>query len=311
MSTHLVLDFSTSDYIATGALIVSIISAVYAKRQSRSADFASHNSYRAHLAEHHQVYRQALRESRQANRGHLNSLAELAGSTLTEIVELVDRFDTQRSPGTSERPLRHVLLECAEMVFYAFKGQLAWQTGLNISMRIYRVSQIEFDLDPAEKNLLGSNFRQVFEQQHLDSPNVYQEIMLAHDPYFCSLVTQLRTRIDHSRFPEWTSSVQQKLAPFAVLHESKSSILKAAAESLEEVIDEGHTQHFPLPESPSLYASLRRQKTILDTLSYLNIPQISKADAHHYSNYASIGVAICATMLVVINSRDWGWGQWE
>ncbi|MCQ9617050.1 hypothetical protein L1889_10330 [Paenalcaligenes niemegkensis] len=300
-------DFLISDYMAMGALIVSIISAAYTKSQSRSAALSRHNDYRAHLAEHHQIYLEALRASRQAHKANLTELANLARSTLSEIVEFVDNFDIQRSSGTWQRPLRHVLHECAEIVFYALKGQLAWQSGLNISSRLYQISRVEFDLEPTQKGFLGPNFRQAFEWQYLKEPNTYQECMLTHDPYFCDLVEQLRSRIDPSRSTEWTSLLQQKLAPFVALHKSKSDLLKAEAESLEEIIAEGKVQHFSLTESPILYASLKKQQTTLETLSSILLPRISERDAHHYSNYASISLTICATMFVVANSDNWGW----
>lgn len=318
MITYSIPHLSFSDYIAIaaiivsmGALIVSIISAGYTKRQTRSTEFATHNNYRANLTVHHQRFLQALRESQQSHKAHIDSLTKLASSSLDDIIKLSDEFDTQRWSSTSERPLRHVLTECAEIVFYAFKGQLAWQSGRNISGRIYRVSQIEFDLKPTEERFLGPDFRRTLELGYLRNPNTYQESILAHDPYFCSLVTQLQTRIDGSRHSEWTNLVQQKLAPFTDLHESKSTILKAGAESLEEIIEQGKREHFSLRESPVLYRSLQRQRTILETLSSLLLPRISERDAHHYLNYASISVAICATIFVVINSGHWGWEQRE
>src|SRR5690606_28055027 len=114
----------------------------------------------------------------------------------------------------------------------------------------------EFDLKPSEQKLSGLNFRQEFARQHLENPNLFQENVLVHDPYFASLITQLQARIDRARSAEWTNLLQQKLAPFVALHKSKSSVLKAGAESLDEIIEEGKVQHFPLSESPGLYASL-------------------------------------------------------
>ncbi len=302
-------DFSPSDFIATAALIISAASAFYAKQQSRSAERAARDNHRAYLAEHHRAYDEALQASRRTHKTHLIELSKAASTAATRIIELTDRFDTRSAAGRSERRLRDVLDECSEMIYHAFKGQLAWQTGLNISKRLYGICQIEFELAPEPKNLLGPDFRHFFEQQHLKNPNIHQEALLPRDPYFCSLLNQLRTRIDSSRLSEWASSVQRELAPFRALHESKSDMLKAGAQSIEELMDEGRTQHFPLTESAALYKALQRQRTVLGTMSSLIVPCMPGSDARHPSNHVSICAAICATLFVANTWLSWGWEE--
>jgi hypothetical protein len=39
--------------------------------------------------------------------------------------------------------MRHLLHESSEIAYCAFKGQLGWQTGLNISHRFYQLQHCE------------------------------------------------------------------------------------------------------------------------------------------------------------------------
>lgn len=297
--------FTFSDYLASAALVASAMSALYTKRQSEWARVSARNDYRAQLSEQHASYRKALSEVRNRHKIELSKLSELAATSLTRIIERADEHD---STTNGSRPcLRHLLHDCSEMVFYAFRGQLAWQTGLNISMRLLHVRTIEDDLEPHADYFSKGGTQQSFERRYRKHPNASLEIDLRHDRRFCSLVSQLKSRIGPRSGTDFLVDFQNDLIPFRNAYEASLPGLRESVERLEGLLEEGQAEHFPLHESPQLFSVMRREKTLLDTLSHLNIPQIDPASAIHYDNYISLSIHACAVLHAISRTHSWGW----
>ncbi|MFM0239667.1 hypothetical protein [Paraburkholderia phytofirmans] len=292
-----------SNGIALAAFAVSSISALYTKKQSDNARASSQNTYRVQLSDQHSRYRDAFREIRKKHKDDIAKLSRLAGNTLDQVISGVDGYD---AGGDSVRALRHLLHESSEMVFDAFKGQLAWQTGANISLRFHHIARIEERLDPSG-NYFAQDDASTFEQKYRADPDAFLETMLSKDRYFCSLVSALKSRIDRSRSAELLIDIQSALVPFREVHQTMAPALRDTATLLEELIEDGIAEHFPLPESSQLYSAMRRQRAILDSLSQLKIPHIDRESAHHYSNYVSLGIQACAVLHAIQGVHFWGW----
>ncbi|NIE83013.1 MULTISPECIES: hypothetical protein [unclassified Burkholderia] len=292
-----------SNWIALAAFAVSSMSALYTKKQSDIARVSLQNTYRAHVSGEHSRYRDTFRDLRKQHKDEIRKLSELAGEALTSVINEFDSYDIAEH---AVRPLRHLLHESSEMVFDAFKGQLAWQSGANISMRFHHIVRIEDHLEPSENYFAGGDDR-IFEQKYLADKNAYLESMLPKDRYFCSLVFELKSRIDPSRAAELLIAIQDNLVAFRSLHQEIAPSLREAGDALEELIEEGLAEHFPLTESPQLFSAMRRQRAILDGLSELRIPQIDRDSAHHYRNFVSLGIQACAVLHAVQGVHSWGW----
>lgn len=262
------------------------------------------NDYRAQLSDQHARYREALREVKKKHKMDISRLSECASNALTSIVERSDEYDIK---GHVPRYLRHLLHESSEMVFYAFRGQLAWQTGLNIAHRIYQTVHIEDNLDPSRNNFGKGDFRRTFKRKYFKDPNFYLESDLVTDRYFCSLVLELKSRIEPSRSASLLVGMQDDLIPFRSEQEKMLSSVRESVEYLDELMEEGSTELFPLQESPGLYSAIRRQKVILDTLSHLRIPVIEKTTADRYYNYVSLSIHACAVLHAIQDIHSWGW----
>ena len=298
------MDFGFSDYLAAAALVATALNALYTKRQSDSAKTASINDYRAKLSDQHARYREAFREVRKRHKEEIRRLSRQAGDTLTTIIHRFDEYDVE---GHVPRYLRHLLHECSEMVFYAFRGQLAWQTGLNISHRFYQVVNVENRLNPCADHFGDGDSQHAFERRYLADPNSYMEQDLLADRYFCSLVSELKSRIDPADGVSLLVGLQDDLAAFRADYESLLPSVRESVEQLEELIEEGAAEHFPLTESPRLHAALTREKAVLDALSYLKIPVIEKDSARHYVNFISQSIYACAVLHAIQGIHSWGW----
>lgn len=299
------IDFTFSDYLALAALGTSVISVRYAKRQHDVATAALANNYRSQLSEQHASYRSDLRAIRLRHKGDLRELHRLAGDTLSAITARFDRYDTQAQ--RSDQSLTSTIREWAEMVYLAFKGQLAWQTGENIAWRFGSFTSIEDRLAPKGDIFNGSNRWQAFEKQYRENPNAYLEAALTQDRTFCGLVAELKSRIAPASRVELITAIQQDIAPFLAMREAIWPQFQASVETIDELLEEGKTLHFPLAESHQLHTALTRQRTLLNTLNHLRIPKIDEEDAHHYGNYVSISVHACAVLETVQQVYSWGW----
>ncbi|CAG9241759.1 conserved hypothetical protein [Burkholderia diffusa] len=299
--------FNLSDYLASAALVASAISALYAKRQSEWAKISSTNDYRTQLSEQHARYRLVLAEVRRRHKPDLSQLSESAASALTKIINRADDLDN-RIEGSCAH-LRHVLHECSEMAFYAFRGQLAWQTGLNITWRISHLTSVEDNLEPDTDYFSKGDAQASFRRRYWEDPNAMLETDLKHDRRFCNLVSQLKSRINPESRIDFLVGIQEDLAAFRTTHETSRAGFCQSVEQLDEMLEEGKIEHFPLEESPQLYNAIQRQKTVLDTLSNLSIPLIELEDAVHYRNYVSIAVHACTVLHAISRVHSWGWDR--
>ena len=306
-----ILNFGISEFLSATSLAVAIMAALYSKSQSESAkkqsEFAkisSMNDYRAQLAVNHARYRCAHLEIKNKHKSEIRNLSQLAGDSLTAIVHRFDKYDIR---GHGPRPLRHLLHESSEMVFYAFRGELSLQTGLNISHRFYQITRIETDLKPSASNFGGSGFRRVFMRKSLAQREVSLELDLPTDQHFCNLVSELKLRVDPSRRAEALMGMQADLAPFRAEHERMRAGLRESAEYLSELIDEGSAEHFPLSESADLLDAMMRQAAVLDTLSCLHLPVIEAEFADRYADYISQSIYACAVLHAIQGIHSWGY----
>ncbi|HBM8317713.1 TPA: hypothetical protein L0X91_001073 [Enterobacter cloacae] len=239
------------------------------------------------------------------HKNDLIKLSRLAGETLIRIVNHFDQYDTNQH---AERYLRHLLHESSEMVFRTFQGQLAWQTSENISHRFYQISFIEDNLNPI-KNIFGDcSFREKIHSKYDLDPNAYLEADLVNDTYFCNLVLEMKARVDQSKLQELMSNVQKEMINFNTLHNNLKADLSISANYLDDLILQGNKEHFQLRESPQLYSEIKRTKTQLKTLGYINMPEdLDKSFSGR--NYFSISKSIylCALLHAIQCLHSWGW----
>lgn len=302
---HMTISLGFSDYLSIAALIASATSALYTKKQSEYARASVKNDYRAQLSQQHASYRKALSDVRERHKAELSELERHATSALTQIEQSAGRYD---KGSRDARPLRHVLHECSEMVFYAFRGELAGQSGLNISMRLGHVSTIEDELVPKADYFSGRDMQDSFKRRYLKSRKPL-EVELRHDRYFCGLISELKTRIDTASGRAFLLEIQDDLTPFREACDANYQGFRESVEKLGELLKEGQSEHFQLSESPQLYSAIESQKTILDILSYLSVPRIESTDIAHYGNYVSVAVHACAVLQTVARIHSWGWQQ--
>ncbi|MBE3534424.1 hypothetical protein IM271_07130 [Enterobacter cloacae complex sp. I3] len=299
------MNIGLTEILSFAALIVSALSMLYAKKQSDFAKKDHFNDYRSHLSQSHLKYRSALTETQKKHKNDLIKLSRLAGETLIRIVNHFDQYDTNQH---AERYLRHLLHESSEMVFRTFQGQLAWQTSENISHRFYQISFLEDNLNPI-KNIFGDrSFRKKIHSKYDLDPNAYLEADLLNDTYFCNLVLEMKARVDQSKLQELMSNVQKEMINFNMLHNNLKADLSISANYLDDLILQGNKEHFQLRESPQLYSEIKRTKTQLKTLSYINIPEdLDKSFSGR--NYFSISKSIylCALLHAIQCLHSWGW----
>ncbi|HDC4271962.1 TPA: hypothetical protein O8L25_000994 [Enterobacter cloacae] len=299
------MNIGLTEILSFAALIVSALSMLYAKKQSDFAKKDHFNDYRSHLSQSHLKYRSALTETQKKHKNDLIKLSRLAGETLIRIVNHFDQYDTNQH---AERYLRHLLHESSEMVFRTFQGQLAWQTSENISHRFYQISFIEDNLNPI-KNIFGDcSFREKIHSKYDLDPNAYLEADLVNDTYFCNLVLEMKARVDQSKLQELMSNVQKEMINFNTLHNNLKADLSISANYLDDLILQGNKEHFQLRESPQLYSEIKRIKTQLKTLGYINMPEdLDKSFSGR--NYFSISKSIylCALLHAIQCLHSWGW----
>ncbi|EOC9245832.1 hypothetical protein ACJCF9_004089 [Enterobacter cloacae] len=299
------MNIGLTEILSFAALIVSALSMLYAKKQSDFAKKDHFNDYRSHLSQSHLKYRSALTETQKKHKNDLIKLSRLAGETLIRIVNHFDQYDTNQH---AERYLRHLLHESSEMVFRTFQGQLAWQTSENISHRFYQISFIEDNLNPI-KNIFGDcSFREKIHSKYDLDPNAYLEADLVNDTYFYNLVLEMKARVDQSKLQELMSNVQKEMINFNTLHNNLKTNFSISANYLEDLILQGNKEHFQLRESPQLYFEIKRTKTQLKTLGYINMPEdLDKSFSGR--NYFSISKSIylCALLHAIQCLHSWGW----
>lgn len=297
------MNITVSDCVSLAAFIVSIVSLRYAKQQHQQSRIATHNDYRSYLAEQHAPYRQALKKIRQQHKEQIAHLSSLAGTTLTDVVQQYDEYDLNNH---TPRYLRHLLHESSAMVFWAFRGQLAWQTAENLTWRLAAFIHIEDHLNALDSHSGDADFRAVSQQKYLADPNRLLENDLKNDIYFCHLVSELKSRIDPEQNPELLLTLQREIAPFRAELERLQPQFQASATVLDDLIVEGVTGHFSLKESAELYQAMKKNRAILKTLGRLYFQPISENYASKYSNAVSLSIHTCAILQMIQGVSMWG-----
>ncbi|WP_455819905.1 hypothetical protein [Pseudomonas cerasi] len=297
------MNITLSDCVAFAALIVSITSLRYSKKQVQQAQISANNDYRSHLAEQHAPYRKVLKKIRHQHKEQITHLSRLAGSTLTSVVHSFDEYDAKNH---TPRYLRHLLHESSEMVFWAFHGQLAWQTAENLTWRLSAFIYIEDNLNPTDDNSGENDFRRFSQHKYLSNPNRLLESDLKNDRYFCHMVSELKSRILPARNAELLLTLQQNIAPFRAELARLQPQFEASAAMLEELMAEGITEHFSLTESAELYQAMRKNTAKLKTLSQLRFQDISEEYADKYSNAVSLSIHTCAVLHMIQGVSMWG-----
>lgn len=300
------MEFSTSDLIASMALIVSMASLHSARRQTRHQSVANATSYRSALAEHHRRYAELVAQVAHAHQARHAELSSLAGDALRTIPHLLDDFDLRRD---SPRRLRHLLGEAAEMVYLSFNGQLGWQTAENLTWRFSAFDHVEDRLNPQHALYKGSDFRRAFRQRDAADPNRCEDHCLVTDQSFCALVETLQTHLDPQRSGELLSRVASELQAFSACHDRLRQAMRDDAARLQRALDENRSEQFDLTESPSLFKRLEFEMRRLETLAKLHLPQIDPCHAHRFVNYTSICIQVCALLYMVQGADYWRWGK--
>lgn len=294
-----------TEILSFAALVVSALSLLYAKKQSELAKNDHLNAYRYHLSQSHSAYRKALIEIQKKHENDLNELSILAGKMLTNIVHHFDTYDINRP---DNRYLRHLLHESSDIVFCTFKGQLAWQTAENISHRLSQISFIEDNLNPIKNIFEGGSFREVINSKYNSNPNTYLESYLINDIYFCDLVSEIKSRVDQSKTQELMTCLQKEIVVFNQLHSKLKPELSKSADYLKELIYQGGKEHFQLRESYQLFKEIKKTQTTLNTLSYINTPEMIDRPLYgkyHYS--VSKSIHICTLLHAIQCFNSWGW----
>lgn len=297
--------FSTTDIIAGVALIisllglfVSILSVFYTRAQSQYARMDVQNSYRAQLADAHRYYYEKVKEVEEKHADELTGLMDLANEALREIVVLTGSYD--RTNGAPPY-IRHLLHEASEMIFVAFKGQMGWQTGLNLLHRAHAFQRFEVDEELAKDAGKCADFRNATRASYFDDRNRWQEQDLLDGGNFHKLVLLFSERLRKDKSYELSEHVDRILAPVREKHASMRDSVLQSSEHLERLLREGEMAHFPLRESPLIFNRLSLRRSTFNTLSHFTI----QADA------ATTDVAkylyICFVLHAFAEFSSWGW----
>ncbi|MCL2635478.1 MAG: hypothetical protein FWD50_02460 [Betaproteobacteria bacterium] len=304
------MNLNFSEYLTIATILIAfsgyIANTYYQKKQSDSSKFDSLNNYKARLSESHEKYRVALKKVNDRHKEEVATLSQAAGNALVAVVGLFDRYDVceLRAPY-----LRHLVHECSEMIYYAFKGQLGWQTGLNISHRFCQMKHLEDRLEPQFDYFNKEGFRCLFENMYFDDENSYQETCLLNDNYFCGLVGQVKQRLNSAKKGELLLHIQDALQSFNDLFNSLKPGFGKSADYLKEVLEESELDHFKLSESPELLERLWCKKAMLDILRNIQLQEIAGDCADRYYNYVSLSIYTCAILHAVQGVHSWGWNR--
>lgn len=297
--------FSTSDIIAGVALIVSclglivsILSAFYTRRQTQYARIDAENNYRSQLADAHRYYYGHVVDIEVKHADDLKCLMALANDALREIVVMTDSFDCA---DRAHPYMRHLLHEASERIFVAFKGQMGWQTGLNLLHRAHAFKIFEADEELVKNAGESADFRNATRAAYFADRNRWQEQDLLRDGYFHGLVLAFSKRLRKDASRELAERVDKILAPVREKHASMRDSVLQSSEHLERFLREGEMAHFPLRESPQIFNRLSHRRATLNTLSYFSVEADGAAtDAVKY-------LYICFVLHAFAEFSSWGW----
>lgn len=304
------MNINLSDAISGAALVLSFGSAYYAKVQSQAARVANYNDYRAHLSSTHERYRALLRDVKARHKEGLSKISSDAGEILRAVLDKIDNFECaeiKRPTRAYVRPLRHLLGEASEMLFYAFNGQLGRQTGLNLAIRFAAMRNMETRLEPSRWRRQRMDFRNEFRAAYFKDRNARQELTLLGHPQFCGMVVELKERVDETRSAELLVDVQRALVGFRLDLAALQRSIEPTLRELETALEEAELEQFSLVESPMLFGKLRTAKGQLDALRYLDLPTVAEDHAHHFRNYIAISICTCAVLNSIQCVHSWGW----
>jgi hypothetical protein len=296
-----------SDYLATAAFVISVATFFYTKQQAESARVGTRNDARGRLAEHHKEYKAALKQINEKHRRQILSISNTAGDALFLVLSEFDAFDLADG---APRYLRHLAGECAEMMYYSFKGQLGWQSAINISHRFFAMTRLVLDLGKDAQATEPTDFRRYFERAYMQDPNAYLERQLLADRSFVGMLHALTRRIDTAKGGELLLTIRTHMQGFYEELTELRSALGPTIAQLEDLLDEGESdEHFPLHESPSLLGQLRKTHATFDTLGTLVLPHVNEEVAHMYKDFLYVAIYQCALLYAVQDVHCWGWKQ--
>ncbi|MBD9679043.1 hypothetical protein IB274_20210 [Pseudomonas sp. PDM18] len=281
------------------ALIVSLISLRHTRRLSDSAYY----SYRAQVSERHAKYRVEFNEIRRNNKEGIYKLSKLAEDSLNEITSHFDSFDLNKKEA---RHLRHLLRDCAELIYYSFKGQLDWKYAEDITNRLQGFRYVESEVS-SQINYSGrENFRCHLMEQYRTNPNHRHELELTKDIYFCELIYSLINRTSSADRIRIMRIIQEKTELLRRTKKNLDVSLMNSIERIDEVLEECELDDFALNESPKLYTSIKKYDAMLKILNRLYLPKIKEEHYPLQSNYISMTVLTCAVLSMIQSFSSWG-----
>jgi hypothetical protein len=281
------------------ALIISLINLRHTRSQSDSAYY----SYRSQVSERHSKYRAALNEIRRNNKEEIYKISKLAEHSLNEITSHFDSFDLNKNEA---RHLRHLLRDCAELIYHSIKGQLDWQTAENITHRLQEFHYIEDEVNSKTNYSGKQNFRYHLMEQYRTNPNQLHELELKKDIYFCELIYSLIRRTSPADRIKIMRTIQEKTELFRNAKKNLDTLLMKGIERIEEVLEECELDDLSLNESPKLYSSIKKYHATLKTLNRLSLPTTKEEHYPLQSNYISMAVLTCAVLSMIQSFSSWG-----
>ena len=298
------MSLQTSDIISILTLMAAVASAYFSKSQRDQSMGGNSLAYRQSLADHHAKYSVMLDGIKKENKSRYSGLSSKAGETLSCITSMLDDYDVKRS---STRPLRHILGEAAEMICFAFKGQLAWQNEVNLSSRFAAFLHVEDRLASARSVFKRENFRRAFEQRYFEDPNRREDMVLLEDKAFCGLVQELKDRIDVDRRGKLLLELESLIQDFKTHFDSQRQAMSDAARRLASELEANASEQFKLRESGLLLNRMEFEMQRLSTLSNFYFPKIDAENASKYFNYTSVCIYVCAVLDTIQRLHSWGW----
>lgn len=129
-----------------------------------------------------------------------------------------------------------------------------------------------------------------------------------NDTCFCNLVLEMKARLDQSKLQELMSNVQKEMINFNTLYNNLKANLTISANYLDELILLGNKEHFQLRETPQLYSEMKRTKTQLRTLGYINMHEgLDKSFTGKLYFSISKSIHLCALLHAIQCLHSWGW----
>lgn len=216
----------------------------------------------------------------------------------------------EHGPTTSQEPSRHIFDRICRSLYEGFRGELTWQTGLNIRIRYSNLRSMPLDGLSGDEEMQLRAIKDKASSElraEIRKGGIYLEDKVIASPSYRLAVNELNRRIPFAEHATLLKKSLVILKPYF----AESGRLRIIFNTQYEILERAYENNMEfelvkIQESRALYERFTKEMQSIDNLRFLHIEHIETEGGSQTTNVIQTMIYIGAVLYTLQSSFEWG-----